>query len=331
MRVFHNLDEIPLTLAPTAVSVGNFDGVHRGHRLILDGLCEARTRTLKPVAVVFDPHPIRVLRPDTPLKLITPIDRRLELLREAGMDAVVVLSFTRELSAMSAADFASRILRGALHATEVHEGENFRFGHRAEGSISDLKDLGRSLGFRVIAHPPCQIRGWTVSSTRIRELISLGRIGLARLLLGRSFSIHSTPASGRGVGSRLTVPTINLAAYRELVPGNGVYVSRLRVDTQWFDAVTNVGNRPTFGKESFAIESYLFDFRPLDLGPDTQLELEFHRKLRNEKRWPSPEALRAQIGVDVAQARRYHHLRQLLTPDFADEAESRETADSLRE
>lgn len=319
MQIYRSLDEIPSTLGATAVSVGNFDGVHRGHRLILGGLSKARARSLKAIAVVFDPHPMRVLRPAANLKLITPLEHRLELLRCTGMDAVVVLPFTRQLAGMSASDFASRILRDALRAKEVHEGENFRFGHHAQGGISDLQQLGQALGFSVIAHSACRIRGLTVSSTRIRELISKGKTGLARLLLGRSFSIVSTAASGRGLGARLTVPTINLAEYPELVPANGVYVSRLRIGPEWFDAVTNVGNRPTFGGESFAIESYLFGFRPVDLGPETRLELEFHRKLRDEKRWPSPAALKEQIGLDAARAERYHHLRQLLAADRAQE------------
>lgn len=312
MEVFRSLDEVPRALEPTVVSVGNFDGVHRGHRLILRGLRAARLRSLRSVVVLFDPHPMRILRPSAKFKLITPLEYRIELLRAEGIDAVLVLPFSRELAGMSAVDFASQILGGALHAAEVHEGENFRFGHRAEGGIRELEELGRSLGFRVVTHPPCRIRGWTVSSTKIRELVSDGQMSLARLLLGRSFAIHSSPAHGRGLGSKLTVPTINLAAYPELVPGHGVYVSRLRVQEEWFDAVTNVGNRPTFGGESFAIESYLFGFHPLDLTPETRLELEFHRKLRDEKRWPSAEALKAQISIDAARARRYHHLRREL-------------------
>lgn len=317
MEVFRSLDEIPRALEPTAVSVGNFDGVHLGHRLILNGLCEAQARSLRSVVVLFDPHPMRILRPSAQFKLITPIEDRLELLRAAGIDAAVVLPFSRELAEMGAIEFASQILSGALHAGEVHEGDNFRFGHHAEGGTRELRELGHTLGFRVVTHPASCVRGWTVSSTKIRELVAAGRMNLARLLLGRSFAIHSAPAHGRGLGSKLTVPTINLAEYRELVPGNGVYVSRMRVGGEWFDAVTNVGNRPTFDAESFAIETYLFGFHPLDLTPETQLELEFHRKLRDEKRWASADALKAQIAIDAGRAARYHHLRRVLTSDLS--------------
>ena len=316
MQVFRELDNISQRLGPTVVSIGNFDGVHLGHRFILDRLRQSATaRSLRSVAVTFDPHPLRFLRPETCPKLITPLETRIELLEEAGVDAVLVLPFTAELSRMRAAEFVTAIVHDALQAVEVHEGPNFRFGYRAEGGIGELSQLGRALGFEVVVHGACQVRGLICSSSKIRELLSRGDLRTARALLGHGFFIDSTPAHGRGIGSTLTVPTINLAPYRELLPPNGVYVTQLRVGGEWFDAVTNVGNRPTFGADSFAVESHLLDFHPIQLGEQTPLRLLFHRRLREERRWPSPEALKEQIMLDVAQAKRYLHLMRLLGRD----------------
>jgi len=313
MQVFRNLGEIPRSFGHTVVSIGNFDGVHLGHQFILERLrLSAAARSSRSVAVTFDPHPLRILRPESCPRLITPLETRLELLRDAGVDAVLVLPFTAELSRMRAAEFVTVIVHDALRAVEVHEGTNFRFGYRAEGGMHELTELGRTLGFEVVIHAACQVRGFTVSSSKIRDLLARGQLSTARALLGHGFFVDSTPASGRGIGGTLTVPTINLAPYQDLLPANGVYVTRLRIAGEWFDAVTNVGNRPTFGADSFAVESHLLDFRPIPLDDQTPLRLLFYRRLREERKWPSPETLREQIMRDVARAKRYHHLARLL-------------------
>jgi riboflavin kinase/FMN adenylyltransferase len=322
VQVFRNLGEIPGNFGRTVVSIGNFDGVHLGHQFILERLrLSAAARSSRSVAVTFDPHPLRFLRPENCPRLITPLETRLELLRDAGVDAVLVLPFTAELSRMRAAEFVTVIVHDALRAVEVHEGTNFRFGYRAEGGTTELTGLGRTLGFDVVIHAACQVRGFTVSSSRIRELLSQGRLSTARALLGHGFFVDSTPASGRGIGGTLTVPTINLAPYQDLLPENGVYITRLRIAGEWFDAVTNVGNRPTFGADSFAVESHLLNFRPIPLDDQTPLRLLFYRRLREERKWPSPEALREQILRDVARARRYLHLTRLLATEPADESQ----------
>src|SRR5690242_14398132 len=309
MRVFRHLSEIPADFGPTLVSVGNFDGVHRAHRRVLDEIVSrARKRGAKSVAVSFEPHPMRILRPDSGLKLITPTPVKLRLLGQSGVDAVLLLPFTRDLSLMSPREFAEQILRDRLRAIQVHEGYNFRFGHRASGDISMLTEFGRELGFEVVVYPEMRIRGASVSSTRIRELIAAGDMHRARVLLTRPFAILSTAGRGRGYGSKYTVPTINLSRYEELVPRDGVYVTRTRVGEECFDSVTNVGNRPTFGAESFAIETHLLNFHPLELTPETEVELFFLRRLRPEIKFPSVEELRRQIGADVNYARRYFHL-----------------------
>src|SRR5580704_4594211 len=195
MQVFRNAGEIPRSLGPSVVSIGNFDGVHVGHRFILEKLRHsASARSLRSVAVTFDPHPLRFLRPETCPKLITPLQTKLELLGDTGIDAVLVLPFTAELSRMRAAEFVTATVHDALRAVEVHEGTNFRFGYRAEGGIGELSQLGRALGFEVVVHGACQVRGLTCSSSKIRGLLSRGDIRTARALLGHGFFIDSTPA-----------------------------------------------------------------------------------------------------------------------------------------
>ena len=310
MQIFRHLEEVPSQFGPTVVSVGNFDGVHRAHQEVVRHMAE-RARALggKSVVVTFDPHPLRILRADAAPKLLTPLPVKLKLLQQTGVDAVLVLPFTRDLSLMTAEDFARLVLAQTLHAREAHEGYNFHFGHKAQGNVDTLADLGHKFGFDVRIYSEQSLRGHHVSSSQIRQLIASGEVGKARALLGRPFSIFSNPGRGRGYGRKYTVPTVNLARYEELVPADGVYITWLRVDKECFEAVTNVGNRPTFGAESFAIESHLLNFHPIDLLPDTELELIFLKRLRPEIKFPSVEALREQIAKDVHLARKYFRLK----------------------
>src|SRR5213078_1712331 len=198
-------------------------------------------------------------------------------------------------------------------AREVHEGFNFRFGHKASGDMNLLAEFGREMGFEVKVYPEMKLRGETVSSTCIRKLLAQGGVSRARHLLARPFSILSTAGRGRGYGSKYTVPTINLARYEELIPKDGVYITRTRVGKVCFDSVTNVGNRPTFGKDSFAVESHLLNFHPLEVSADTEVEVHFLDRLRDEIKFPSVEALREQIARDLRTARRYFRLLRVRT------------------
>jgi len=314
MQVLHSLDALSNT--PSVVTVGNFDGVHRGHRMILASvLNRASALNARSVAVTFDPHPAHVLFPAKRLPLITPLTHKLALLAETGIDLAVVLPFN-ELRLWSATQFTENVLSNGLHAIEVHEGETFRFGHGAQASLSDLTNIGRDLNFSVHACQPLIARGAAISSSRIRSLIAAGNVSEARALLGHPFSIVSTPAPGRGYGTLYAVPTINLAPYAELVPANGVYITKLRIgegaSARIFRGVTNAGNRPTFGADSFAIETHLFNFEPLALTESTPLELTFLHRLRDEQRFDSPESLRAQISHDIARANRFFALADAL-------------------
>jgi riboflavin kinase / FMN adenylyltransferase len=313
MDVFHTLDEVPAPYGPTLVSVGNFDGVHRAHAHVLrEIVSRARERGAKAVAITFEPHPTRILRPEAGLKLLTPTPEKLRLLATTGVDAVLLLPFGRDLSLLTPRQFAERILKKKLHAREVHEGYNFHFGHKAAGDVNMLTELGREMGFEVKVYPEMKLRGETVASSQIRKLLAAGRVSRARHLLSRPFCILGTPGRGRGYGSKYTVPTINLARYEELVPKDGVYITCTRVGSETFESVTNVGNRPTFGADLFAIETHLLNFHPLELTPETEVEICFLERLRDEIKFPSVDALREQIARDVKKARRYFHLSKHL-------------------
>ncbi len=311
MQVFYKLEDVPAGFGPSLVSVGNFDGVHRAHAHVLGEIVErARSRGAKAMAVTFEPHPARILRPDSGLKLLTPVPEKLRLLEATGIDAVLMLPFARDLSLMTPRQFAERILKRKLHALEVHEGYNFHFGHKAAGDTNMLAQFGQEMGFEVKVYPEQKLRGEPVSSSHIRRLLGEGRVSRARHLLARPFCILGAPGRGRGYGSKYTVPTINLARYEELVPKDGVYVTWTRVGTERFDSVTNVGNRPTFGADSFAIETHLLNFHPIELTPESEVEICFLDRLRDEIKFPAVEALREQIARDVKKARRYFHLLQ---------------------
>jgi riboflavin kinase/FMN adenylyltransferase len=313
MRVFHTLEEIPADFGPCIVSVGNFDGVHRAHQAVLrDIAARAREKGARSVAVTFEPHPARILRPDSRFKLLTPTPEKLRLLAETGVDAVLLLPFGRDLSLLTPRQFAEDILRHKLHALEVHEGYNFHFGHKAAGNVDTLAEFGGEMGFAVKIFDEMTLRGESVSSSQIRKLLGVGRVSRARHLLGRPFAILSTPGRGRGYGRKYTVPTINLSHYEELVPRDGVYITNTRVAEECFDSITNVGNRPTFGAESFAIETHLLNFHPLELNAETEVEIFFLQRVRDEVKFPSIEALREQIAKDVSRARRYFHLQRRL-------------------
>src|SRR5580765_6278753 len=312
MHIFHKLADVPADFGPTLVSIGNFDGVHRAHSHVLTQIVSrARQQGAKAMAVTFEPHPVRILRPDSGLKLITPTPEKLRLLQASGLDAVLLLPFGRDLSLLTPRQFAEEILQRRLHAREVHEGFNFHFGHKAAGNVDLLAELGRELGFEVKVYPEMKLRGEPVSSSQVRKLLSEGGVSRARHLLGHPFSMLSTPGRGRGYGSKYTVPTINLNRYEELVPQDGVYITHSRVGKECFESVTNVGNRPTFGTDSFAIETHLLNFHPIELQPGTEVEVFFLERLRDEIKFPSVEALREQIAKDVHKARRYFHLAAL--------------------
>jgi riboflavin kinase/FMN adenylyltransferase len=309
ISVFQSVAEILAGFGPSVAAIGNFDGVHLGHQEILSAVVrEAREQVARAVAITFDPHPEQFLHPSSALRLLTPIDERLRLLALTGIDAVIVLPFDAALAALPAREFVQGILVDALAVRSLHEGGNFRFGHNAEAGVAELQAFGAEFGFAVHVHSPVRVRGLEVSSSAIRACVAAGDMTRARWMLGRPFEIRSTQTRGRGIGTRLLVPTVNLAAYDGQFPAFGVYVTRLTVGGRRFQAVTNVGNRPTFGEASFAVESHILNFEPIELEEQTPIVVEFLLRLRGEREWPTPEALKAQIFRDVAKAKRYFRL-----------------------
>lgn len=307
--VYRSLAEIPSDFGPSVAAIGNFDGVHRGHQEILRAAAkEARERRMRSVAVTFDPHPAQVLYPKEAPKLLTFLPQRIELMARTGVDAIFVLPFNAELSRVTGRDFVRDILAGRLGVRGIHEGANFRFGHGAKAGVNELRAFGEEFGFNVHVHGAVRVHNLLISSSAVRSAITSGDVRRARWMLGRVFGVHSNPAKGRGVGTKLLVPTVNLAAYEGLLPDFGVYVTRLTVGERCFQAVTNVGNRPTFEGVGFGVETHILDFEPVDLFDDTPLYLEFLFRLRGEMKWPSTDALKAQILKDVSRAQRYFGL-----------------------
>lgn len=308
MQIYSKLEDILGFAGPTVATIGNFDGVHCAHQHVL-GEVVRRARELggRSLAITFDPHPTRVLRPERAPKLITKLDDKLALIGEQAVDATLVIPFSAGFAQTSAYDFC-RFLAKQASVREIHEGVNFRFGRGAEADVKRMSELGREFGFEVVIYPEERIRREVVSSSCIRALISDGKLNLARHLLGRNFFVRSTPAPGRGYGARYTVPTINLAYYSELLPANGVYVTELEVNGRAWHSVTNIGNRPTFGADSFAVETHILDFEPMPLDEQSPLKLTFLHRLREERKWPNADALKAQIMKDVTRARRWFQL-----------------------
>ena len=304
MRVFRSLGEVPPDFGPSAVSIGNFDGVHFGHRRILQRVKEIADRNgWKASVLTFDPHPTRVVAPDRTPPLLTSPDRRAALMSEAGIEQVLILPFTKELAGLSPEEFAQRLLVDALGARAVLVGDNFHFGHKQAGNVAVLAELGRKLGFVTEIVSAVKWRGRVVSSSSIRQLIRAGDAGLAARMLQHAYGLEGDVVSGRGVGSKQTVPTLNLKTAAEVIPGNGVYVTRTRDldDGREWNSVTNIGYRPTFGaSDELTIETFLLD--TLTGEPPRRIRVEFLRRVRAERKFETPEALRAQILKDVRTA-----------------------------
>jgi len=315
--VYRSAAEVPRDFGPCVAAIGNFDGVHLGHQQILSAVAsEAKQRAMHSLAITFHPHPAHFLYPADAPKLITFLPERLELLAATGVDAILVLPFDQALSCLTARDFVRNILVGLLGVRGLHEGSNFRFGHGARAGVRELGEFGSEFGFELQIHSAVRIHGLEVSSSAVRGMISAGDMRRARWMLGRPFAVNSFPARGRGVGSRLLVPTVNLAEYKGILPGFGVYVTRLTIGKRCFQAVTNVGNRPTFDGAGFGVETHILDFEAVEFTGESSLELEFLLRLRGEQTWPSPEALKSQILKDVAEAKRFFRLAKALFSRF---------------
>jgi riboflavin kinase/FMN adenylyltransferase len=285
------------------LALGNFDGLHRGHIKIIERVRRVATeRAATALVMTFDPHPPRVVRPDKAPPLLMTKAQRLEGIERAGLDGVAVVRFTAELSRWDPETFVRTVLAEWLHASEVWVGANFLFGHDRAGNFSMLRSLGARYGFRTEKIDPVRYKDFVVSSTRIRRLISEGRVDEAAALLGHPYSVDGVVVAGDQRGRQIGFPTANLATENELIPPNGVYATIVRLDGVIYPAVTNVGVRPTFGDSTQTmIEAHLIDVN-LDLYGQT-LRLGFIQRMRDERRFDGIDALKAQIAADVAKAR----------------------------
>lgn len=307
MRVIKNLQEFDGPASPSAVTIGNFDGVHLAHRMLLRRVVEvARAKGLTAAVITFEPHPIKVLAPYHAPKLLTPLPRKIELLAETGIDLLVVLPFTRELAHQSPLEFVRHVLVNPLHAASVHVGANFRFGHRQSGDTEVLDELGQQHGFCVEVVPMLRVRGDQVSSTRIRELVAEGRVHRVNRLLGRSFSCRGPIVAGMGMGHKHTVPTLNLAPIEEQLPRVGVYVTQTVLSGVRHESVTNVGYKPTFGHHQLTVETFLLNFSGNIA--ETDMEIEFLYRLRDEMKFQNPAILKVQIQEDARRSLKFFRL-----------------------
>jgi riboflavin kinase/FMN adenylyltransferase len=308
VRVWRGLDSVDLGTVNAArrsvVTIGNFDGVHRGHQQVVGGLV-ARARELGATSVVttFDPHPMTVIHPHAAPLRLTDLDRRLALLEDHGVDAVLVLPFTRELSLWEPDDFVQRVLVDALHAVEVHVGENFRYGHRARGNVDTLRDEGDRFGFAVHAAP---LAGDTTrwSSTYVRQCLAEGDTAAAAEALGRPHRVEGPVVEGDKRGRELGYPTANLALDEDVaIPADGVYAGWLvRADGDRLPAAVSIGTNPTFGGTARRVEAYVLDRDDLELYGE-RVGVEFADRLRETVAFAGVEPLLAQMARDVEQAR----------------------------
>lgn len=300
-----------LALSRSAVTIGNFDGVHEGHRYLI-----ARTRELAAsvqgpaLAVTFDPHPARFFRPETaPPRIDTP-RQKLRALAATGLDAVVVLPFDRDLAQLTPRAFVEQILQARLGARHVVVGKTFVFGHQRAGTIAVLESLGRELGFSAHGLEPLGEGDRVISSTRIREAIAAGEVEDASRWLKRPFSLWGRVATGAGRGRTIGIPTANLEAENDLQPANGVYAGLAQAsdEEERWPTVINIGRAPTFERDrAVKVEAHLLDYHSEPVGRGElvgrELELAFIARLRDEQRFAGVDALIAQIHRDIANAR----------------------------
>jgi riboflavin kinase/FMN adenylyltransferase len=292
----------------TAVTVGNFDGLHLGHQKILQSVRErARATGQRGAVITFDPHPMRVLQPERAPLMIQTLSQRLAGFEQMGLDAALVLRFNRALSLVSPEEFIERILVGGLRAGAILVGANFRFGHRGAGDVRLLGECGKRDGFEVEIIAPVEVGGQIVSSTAIRDAVASGDVAGAIPLLGRAFSLTGEIRAGAGRGRTILFPTLNLTPEQELLPRLGVYATETGVGGKLYASVTNVGTRPTFDGAGVTVESHLFGFSEHLAGG--LMEVHFHERIRDERKFSGADELRAQIARDIETAQKFFSSR----------------------
>lgn len=303
MEVLSGIEEIQPRHRGAVVTIGNFDGVHLGHQKIINAvLGEARKLGTKSMAITFEPHPMKILRPERDVKTLTPPEEKARLMKLYGLDAVLFVLFDRDFANMQAEDFISDVLVEKLGAKMVIVGHNYSFGRGKKGTTELLRRRGRKYGFGVKVVRHATIEGNVVSSSRIRSLLGWGRVCEAAAYLGRPYMIDGTVIKGAGRGAKiLDTPTANISTPNELVPKSGVYAVRVGLGNRFLDGVANVGTNPTFGNMEPSYEVHIFDFSEDIRGE--RLKIYFVERLRDEIRFPDTDALHEQIVADIGKAR----------------------------
>ena len=304
--IYRSLAEIGPDFGPSVITIGNFDGAHSGHRQIFRRVVAlARELNARPTVLTFHPHPARIVAPERTLKLLNSPGERAEVMLREGIEQVLIVPFDRAFSHQTPDEFVHRVLVEKLKVRAVLVGDNFRFGSGHAGSAETLVELGRKYGFRTEIVKGVRLRGRLVSSTAVRRLIEAGNVSLAGRFLERPYALEGMVVPGHGVGSRKTVPTLNLATRAEVLPARGVYITRTTdpANGRRWPSLTNLGVRPTFGGDTLAIETFLL--APLEDGDPRAIRVEFLRRVRDERKFESPEALKAQILKDAQRARAY--------------------------
>lgn len=290
----------------SVIAIGTFDGIHLGHQKVLQYAIErAKESGAVSTALTFEPPPVKVLRPELAPPRISTNQQRMDWFGAIGIEAAVVLPFTKELAALSPEEFVEQILVRQLEVKAVVVGDNFRFGHKQVGDVKFLREMGMREGFEVVVHEPVMLDGEVVSSTLIRKLVSEGDVRHAARLLGRPFELTGEVVRGTGTGRKFTFPTLNLKAEQELLPARGVYITRtvLEGETSSHRSVTNVGMRPTFNGAALSVETHLLDYSG-NFSPK-RIEVRFWKRLRDEKKFSGPEELKEQIGRDITKANKF--------------------------
>lgn len=307
LQVYHQLNQIPKAIGPTAVAIGNFDGIHLGHRTVLSHVVEkARARGLTPTVLTFYPHPLHVLKPDIKLECLSTAKEKLELLEAAGVELVLMAPFDKTLATQSPQSFFDDFLKNGLKASSIHVGSDFCFGNNRSGNVETLKGFAKLAQIEVQIEEPFLLENKRVSSSLVRQSLQRGEAELATQFLGRPYTVSGPVVHGDGRGKTIGVPTANiLFPYEKVLPKSGVYVTEVVWQKHSYRSVTNVGVRPTFKTENphLSVETHILNFTHRIY--DEYLELHFLKHIRDEKKFESLEALVKQIHKDIEIARDY--------------------------
>ncbi|HEY2125385.1 MAG TPA: bifunctional riboflavin kinase/FAD synthetase [Chthoniobacterales bacterium] len=304
MKILHSISELSALPGPLFLAIGVFDGVHLGHQAVISTSARhAQAAGGTPVVVTFDPHPVKVLRPDGAPHLLTATEHKLALIRALGVTHLLVINFTREFAATAPEDFVTRLVESSRPLREICVGHEWSFGRGRAGNLELLQRLGGRFHFDVVGIAPVSLQGQVVSSTAIRQAIEQGDFSAAAAMLGREYTILGTVVHGEAVGNKIGFPTANLSAHSEQFPPNGVYFAEARMQGACYHGVINLGVRPTVarGQPQRTLEIHLLDFDRDIYGQD--MEVRFRQYLRPEMKFENVEALKAQITADVSQAR----------------------------